>query len=214
MMTEQEMQDLHTEMPSGTRLDQYRVLELNADFQPMSYYPLSTLGWQKVMFWYVKGMNTGIPRFNVVEFYDDVYVHHGRDGGKIQLPSVVSHLEFIPPPERVPLTKFNSFLRDDFTCQYTGEKCHPSELSWDHVVPRASGGGTTWDNIVAAKKRINELKDDLSAKEFERRYGYRLLRQPYEPSAHELRQKGRKYPPKYLHESWQDYLYWDTPLSD
>jgi len=29
---------------------------------------------------------------------------------------------------------------------------------------------------------------------------------------HDLHRNGRMFPPNYLHESWQDYLYWDTEL--
>lgn len=207
------MELLREPVPTGSSLDSHRILVLNADFRPMSYAPLSTAHWQQVMFLYVKGLNTGIQRFNIVEHYDDVFVHHGR-GGKIQLPSVISHLDYRKPPSRVPMTKYNVFLRDDFTCQYSGERCRPQDLSWDHVVPRSAGGGTSWDNIVSAKKSINELKDDMTVPEFEKKYGYRLLNQPREPAWGELYNKGKKYPPRYLHDSWQDYLYWDTELVD
>jgi hypothetical protein len=27
-----------------------------------------------------------------------------------------------------------------------------------------------------------------------------------------LHRNGRRFPPNYLHESWLDYLYWDTEL--
>jgi len=27
-----------------------------------------------------------------------------------------------------------------------------------------------------------------------------------------LQENGRAFPPNYLHESWRDYLYWDTEL--
>lgn len=211
MIDTSELEDLRRDVGStGSPLDKFRVLELNADYRPISYFPLSTLHWQKVMFWHVKGLNTGIPRFHPVEYYPDVFVRAGRT--KVQLPSVVAHMEYLPPPDTVPLTKFNSFLRDDFTCQYTGEKYHPSELTWDHVVPRHAGGKTTWDNIVAAYRTINELKDNMSAAEFEKRHGYKLLRKPYRPSWGELYNKGKKYPPRYLHETWEDYLYWDSEL--
>ena len=199
-------------------LNAHRVLVLNADFRPFSYYPLSTAHWQQVMFLHVKGITTGIQRFNVVEYYDDIFVHGGTnkqgEPTKIQLPSVIAHLKYLTPPERVPMTKFNVFLRDDFTCQYSREKCRPTELSWDHVVPRSNGGGTTWDNIVSAKQKINELKDNMTTKEFERAHGYTLRAMPKTPSWGELYNKGKKYPPRYLHETWLDYLYWDTELED
>ena len=85
-----------------------------------------------------------------------------------------------------------------------------NELSWDYVIPRAQGGKTSWDNIVAAKQKINELKDDMSVKEFEKRHGYHLRTPPRAPTWGELYNKGRQYPPQKLHETWKDYLYWDV----
>ena len=35
---------------------------------------------------------------------------------------------------------------------------------------------------------------------------------PHRPSVIELRNNGRRFPPNYLHESWVDYLYWDSEL--
>ena len=32
------------------------------------------------------------------------------------------------------------------------------------------------------------------------------------PTVHELHARGRAFPPNYLHQSWRDYLYWDTEL--
>ena len=39
-----------------------------------------------------------------------------------------------------------------------------------------------------------------------------LLWQPKEPTVFELQDRGRSFPPNYLHESWRDYLYWDAEL--
>jgi 5-methylcytosine-specific restriction endonuclease McrA len=35
---------------------------------------------------------------------------------------------------------------------------------------------------------------------------------PFQPSVVDLHNNGRAFPPNYLHESWLDYLYWDTEL--
>ena len=35
---------------------------------------------------------------------------------------------------------------------------------------------------------------------------------PVRPSVAQLHRNGRFFPPNYLHDSWQDYLYWDTEL--
>ena len=38
------------------------------------------------------------------------------------------------------------------------------------------------------------------------------LQKPFKPTVHDLHNNGRQFPPNYLHESWLDYLYWDTEL--
>jgi hypothetical protein len=35
---------------------------------------------------------------------------------------------------------------------------------------------------------------------------------PHRPTITELRNNGRRFPPNYLHDSWADYLYWDSEL--
>ena len=44
--------------------------------------------------------------------------------------------------------------------------------------------------------------------------GLRTLFEQYfaVPTVFELHRNGRLFPPNYLHESWLDYLYWDTEL--
>lgn len=189
-------------------LDQYKVLELNADLQPRSYFPLSLMTWQDVMFLLVKGEQTGEERLTVIAEYDDVVVRSAKEERK--LPSVVAHTKYIKPSENVAFTRFNVFLRDDFTCQYTGKKLPASQLTFDHVIPKSQGGKTTWENIVTASTEANLLKADKSLKES----GLKLIKRPYKPSYFEMKNKGRKYPPKYLHESWLDYLYWTTELDE
>jgi hypothetical protein len=39
-----------------------------------------------------------------------------------------------------------------------------------------------------------------------------LRSRPHQPTSHELQDKGRAFPPHYLHETWRDYLYWDSEL--
>lgn len=188
-------------------LNKHRTLVLNADYQPLSYCPLSTAPWTQIFFWLAKGdarvKDGGKPIINVLDVYEDIMVN-----GKYPLPSVVAHTEMVPLPVMVPFTRFNVFLRDDFTCQYTGQKLPASQLTFDHVMPQSRGGKTSWDNIVACAQDVNEMKGDKTPKEAK----LHLRRPPYQPSAYELREKGKRYPPRFLHDSWRDYLYWDTEL--
>ena len=107
-------------------------------------------------------------------------------------------------PKRVAFTRFNVFLRDRFRCQYCGESFPASQLTFEHVLPRSKGGVTSWTNIVAACDPCNVKKDN--------RTEMKPLRAPFVPTARDLVAAKRAFPPNYLHETWLDYLYWDTEL--
>ncbi len=169
------------------------ALVLNADFQPLSYFPLSIFNWEDAVKAVVKGSHV------VVAEYDQVV---RSPSTTMRLPSVIALRDYVRPPARVAFTRFNVFLRDRFRCQYCGEQ-HLKGLTFDHVVPRVRGGKTSWTNIVASCEPCNTLKGHADAKP---------LRAPREPSTHDLMAAQRLFPPNFLHESWQDFLYWDVEL--
>ena len=70
------------------------VLVLNADFRPLSYYPLSLWSWQDA----IKAVF--LDRVNIVEHYDRAV---RSPSFEIQLPSVVSLKSFVKPPRIPPL---------------------------------------------------------------------------------------------------------------
>lgn len=177
-------------------LRNYPALVLNADYRPLSYYPLSLWPWQEAI------KAAFLDRVEIVAEYDQV-VRSQR--AEIRIPSVVVLKEFVRPQKRVAFTRFNLFLRDEFCCQYCGSK---GDLTFDHVVPRARGGITSWENVVAACSPCNLRKGSRTL----RQVGMRLQRPPRRPSPEEMMAHGRRFPPNHLHESWMDYLYWDTEL--
>jgi len=177
-------------------LKHYPALVLNADYRPLSYYPLSLWSWQDA----VKA--AWLDRVDIVSEYEEV-VH--SPSTTIRIPSVIVLKDFVKPLKRVAFTRFNLFLRDEFCCQYCGAR---GDLTFDHVVPRAAGGVTSWTNVVAACSPCNLRKGSRSLKQS----GLHLRRPPRQPEAMELQNVGRKFPPGHLHHSWMDYLYWDTEL--
>ena len=115
--------------------------------------------------------------------------------------------DYVKPRRRVAFTRFNLFLRDEFTCQYCGAR---EDLTFDHVIPRARGGVTSWENVVAACSKCNLRKGSQTL----RNSGLSLNRLPRKPYSEQLKNLGRKFPPNLLHESWVDYLYWDAELQE
>ncbi len=181
---------------SPARLKEHPALVLNADYRPLSYFPLSLWPWQEA----VKA--AFLDRVTVVAEYEEVARSPSLE---VRLPSVVVLREYVKPARLAAFTRFNLFLRDQFRCQYCGAK---GDLTFDHVMPRAAGGRTTWENVVAACGPCNLRKGSRSL----RQAGMRLAKPPGRPTAAMLQNVGRKFPPNHLHDSWMDYLYWDAEL--
>ena len=189
--------------PAGTGpespLEVFPALLLNADYRPLSYMPLSVLPWQDAV--------RAVWRGAVV-----VVAEHDRavrsPSRAMRLPAVLA-LKVYAPLARVPaFTRFNVFLRDRWRCQYCGQKFPTAQLTFDHVIPRARGGATRWDNIVAACRACNLEKGAQTPAEA--RMHPRTA--PRAPSLGDLQRIGQRFPPQFLHESWVDFLYWDAEL--
>ena len=190
-MWQARMAEIVTTPPNGRP-----ALVLNADFRPLSYYPLSLWPWQEV----VKAVF--LDRVDIVAEYDHVV---RSPSFEMRLPSVIALRDFVRQDRPPAFTRFNVFLRDGFACAYCGAH---ENLTFDHVVPRSRGGRTTWENIVTACSPCNLAKGSRLLKESH----LDLQRRPFRPNNYELHGIGRKFPPNYLHETWMDYLYWDVEL--
>ncbi len=179
----------------------FPALVLNADFRPLSYFPLSTWAWQDA----VKAVF--LDRVSVLSEYEFVVRSPSM---AMRLPSVIALKDYIPAARRPAFTRFNVFLRDAFACQYCGERLPTHDLTFDHVVPRSRGGRTTWENVVTACGDCNLVKGSRLPRECH----MHPRQTPAQPSTWELQDNGRAFPPNYLHESWRDYLYWDSELEN
>ena len=115
------------------------ALVLNADYTPLSYYPLSLWPWQTA----IKAMF--LERVDVVAHYDRE-VH--SPSMALKLPSVIALRQFVKPSEYPAFTRFNLFLRDRFSCVYCGSR---KELTFDHVLPRPPARRAT--SARAAERR-------------------------------------------------------------
>lgn len=185
----------------STVSDHAPALILNADYRPLSYFPLSVWNWQDA----VKAVFCG--RVDTLSLYDRKV---RSPSCEMWLPSVIALKEYVALSRRPAFTRFNVFLRDMFCCQYCGVRRPAPDLTFDHVIPRSRGGRTGWDNVVTACSRCNLHKGNRLIKEV----SLQLARAPYMPTSFELQENGRAFPPNYLHESWRDFLYWDSELEE
>ncbi len=176
--------------------DSCPALVLNADYTPLSYYPLSLWPWQTA----VKAVF--LDRVTIIENYEREIHSPTRT---MPIPSVIALRQYVKPSQHPAFTRFNLFLRDKFVCQYCGSG---KDLTFDHVVPRRLGGRTSWENVSTACAPCNLKKGGRTPKQAH----MPLYRQPWRPTTWQLQDHGRAFPPGHLHESWIDWLYWDVEL--
>lgn len=109
-------------------------------------------------------------------------------------------------PQKVHYNRRTIYRRDNNTCQYCGARPGTKELSLDHVIPRAQGGKTTWENVVVACTPCNSRKADRTPEQC----GMKLLRKPGKP-------KYNFYPGDIRVKDWEAFLgaaYWLTELEN
>ncbi len=168
-------------------LSAYPALVLNADFRPLSLYPLGLKAAEEAI------RNVYEDTVSVVAEYDRVI---RSPSFAMRIPSVVALKQYVHKGNRVAFTPQNIYLRDRFKCQYCGSE--DARLTRDHVVPVSKGGKTTWTNIVAACDRCNGIKGN--------RTDMAPMKVPREPTASELLALKRFLKPKFIHPTWYDYL--------
>jgi 5-methylcytosine-specific restriction endonuclease McrA len=122
------------------------VLVLNSTYEPMN-----VAAWQRAVELIFAGKAEAI--------HNTARKLHSAGGLAIPLPSIIRMLYFVKrKPKRVALTKKNVLLRDDYKCGYCGKVGERSTMTVDHIVPRAAGGKSAWDNLVAACAACNGRK--------------------------------------------------------
>lgn len=130
----------------------------------------------------------------------------------IRIPRVILlHACNALPRRRVRFSRLNIYLRDDNTCQYCQRKSPKEGLNLDHVVPRAQGGETSWENVVCCCVPCNLKKGGRTPVQA----GMRLLRQPFRPRWSPLIRRGLR---EGIVAQWRPFLteadaaYWNTEL--
>lgn len=132
----------------------------------------------------------------------------------LKMPSVVRLLNRVRGKKQmVKFSRVNVATRDSFTCQYCaargcGTKLPLSKLTYDHVVPRAQGGRTVWENIVMACYPCNEEKRDRTPEQA----GMKLSKRPVKPTW--LPAITMRFDMTSIPDAWASWLYWNSSLEE
>ena len=130
---------------------------------------------------------------------------------KIKIPQVIALLFYDHMPSReVKFTRKNIYERDEFRCQYCGQKSDTRGLNLDHIIPLARNGKNTWDNVVCSCLRCNTIKGGKTLKEA----GMKLIRPPKKPRWQAFISVNFS---SIKHEAWRHFLdiaYWNVELGE
>lgn len=164
------------------------------------YQPHRIVSWQRAVLMLFDG------KVEVVEEYDEDIRSITLT---IKMPSVVRLLRGLRVKRGVKFSRMNVATRDKFRCQYCGDKFSLSKLTYDHVVPRAQGGKTCWENIVMACYPCNGRKGHRAPAQV----GMRLLKQPVRPQWLPV-VAFRIDPNCSIPETWIQWVYWHGALEE
>jgi len=165
------------------------------------YQPHRVISWQRAVLMLFDG------KVEVVEEYDEEIRSVTI---AIKMPAVVRLLRTLRGRKHgVKFSRINVAMRDDYRCQYCASKRPLNGLTYDHVVPRARGGRTCWENIVMACYRCNALKGDRTLHDA----GMKLLKAPVRPSWLPVI-AFRVDPACSAPEAWANWLYWHGTLEE
>lgn len=160
-----------------------RVLILNADYSPI--------------------MVSTVQRAFILMYLNKTELVEKANGYKLRsvnaqfpMPAVIKLNNYVNVPyKKVALTRQNVFKRDNFKCQYCERK---DQLTLDHVIPKAKGGKSTWENLITACNRCNARKGDQTSKDA----GMPLITQPFRPTYNSFIKNSSGY----VCDEWLPYL--------
>jgi 5-methylcytosine-specific restriction endonuclease McrA len=121
------------------------------------YEPINQITWQAAVIALLGDRGENIE---VLEEYEDRECRSVTFS--IKIPAVIRYISGKCVKKRgVRFSRENVYTRDKGRCQYCRRKVARPEATYDHVVPRAKGGQTRWENIVIACVPCNQCKGEL-----------------------------------------------------
>ena len=172
-----------------------RTLVLDSAYRPHAVVP-----WQRATTLLFLG------KVEVVEEYADRELR--AVSLRIAMPAVVRLLSRMRGRKAgVRFSRLNILTRDKWRCQYCGARKAVAELNYDHVVPRAKGGQTVWENIVTCCYDCNARKADRTPEQA----GMRLIRPPARPTWLPITLLHLE-PNTSVPAPWTSYVYWTGKL--
>lgn len=148
-----------------------RTILLNGDYTILGF-----ISWKKTVKLIVK------KKVEIIKTTEKIITNFNKTIS-MAIPAVVRLLKVIRKlyGVRVPLSKKNVLIRDNYTCAYCGKQ-DKKGMTVDHVIPKSKGGKSSFENMVTACFKCNNKKDNKTCKEADM---YPIIR-PHQPTINEF----------------------------
>lgn len=166
------------------------TLLLNADGNPVSMLPLSTLSWKESIIYLV------LDKATVLEWHENWTVRSAN--WETRVPAVMILKNYEKKRGYARYSKKNVFIRDSYICQYCGVKVNEKNATLDHVLPLSHGGKTNFENTVCACASCNAQKGNNK--------NIKPKKKPFKPSYYQLVEGRKQLPFANIHPSWNSYI--------
>lgn len=164
-----------------------KTLLLNASYEVLSFIPE-----RKVFKLLIKDKVEVISTWNDIILWGDSQLYHPSILRlKCHIKRNYSNTNF----SRKALVK-----RDRSICQYCGRKLSASQITVDHILPRAQGGITSFTNCVISCYACNNKKADRTPEQA----SMTIFKKPTHPSFSVNHYVSE--PQDYWHNDWDDFL--------
>jgi 5-methylcytosine-specific restriction endonuclease McrA len=156
-------EDEHEFQPSHSTMHG-KVLILNGNYEPLA---ISSVEKAIVLLY--------LDKAELVSSLTNRAVH--STSMTMPFPSVIRLAQYVRVPfKKVILSRKNILRRDGHKCQYCG--LSGVTLTVDHIMPKSRGGEDSWENLVSACLRCNNVKGSQTPDEAQ----MALLRRPIRPN--------------------------------
>lgn len=169
--------------------------------------PVARVHWRRAITLIFQG------KVEVLEEYEDKEIKSVTFSMK--MPSIIKFIKAMRSKKKaIKFSRENVYTRDKGKCQYCGSRVARPEATYDHVIPRAQGGQTNWENIVICCVDCNQEKGNRTPAQA----NMRLMTTPVKPKKlpdhiNITIQWKKGMPP-----SWKEFLlsihYWNGALEE
>jgi len=173
----------------------------------IGYTPVARVGWQRAITLLFQG------KVEVIEEYEDCTVRSVTL--ELRVPAVIRFLRALRGKRKhLRFSRENVYLRDRGRCQYCSTAVPRHDFTYDHVVPRAQGGHTVWENVVVSCTPCNQKKGGRTPAQA----GMSVVQAPQRPTSLPNVVRLTLTWEKGMPEPWKQWLrsvaYWNAELED